>query len=90
MKEAGAAHVNVTADAKVQTKTVADAKETISKKSADVRNNAVAEKNGSAYAGAMGKRDSQAGGVKDDCLMQARARFVEIYPSKARQLAFDQ
>lgn len=74
MKEAKAAQTSAKADAKVQMKT-SNANTTAGEKPADARKDATADKVNAEYAVAKEKCDVYAGGAKDYCLAQAKARF---------------
>jgi len=85
VKEANAAYVTAKADAKVQVKT-SDANAKANEKTAsahsdakvtaaDARKDAVADKSDAQYAVEKEKCDKFAGGVKDNCLAQAKTNF---------------
>lgn len=88
VKEAKAAATSAKADAKAQVtisdanakadeKTVA-ARSVASEKTADARKDAATDKLDAQYLVAKEKCDTYAGGAKDDCLGQAKARFGKI------------
>lgn len=74
VKEAKAAEIAAKADATVQMKT-SDARATANEKSTDARKDAAAEKLDAQYKVEKEKCDLYAGGAKDYCLAQVKARF---------------
>jgi len=74
VKEAKAAQTTAKADAKAQMKT-GTANDTASEKSSEARKDATTDKREAEYAVAKEKCDTYAGGAKDHCLSEAKARF---------------
>lgn len=74
VKEAKAVQTTAKADAKAQMKT-ATANDTANEKSADARKDATADKREAQHALAKEKCDTYAGGAKDHCLAEVKARF---------------
>jgi hypothetical protein len=74
VKEAKAAHVRATADAKVD-RVAADARKDTAEKTADAQRTAASDKNEANYKVALEKCDALAGAAKDTCVREAKARF---------------
>jgi hypothetical protein len=74
VKEAQAAHVKATADAKVD-RVAADANKESSDKTADARRDASADKRDAQYKVALEKCDALAGSEKDTCVRDAKMRY---------------
>lgn len=74
VKEAKAAHVKATADAKVD-RVAADTQKNATEKVAAAKHDAMQDKRDADYKVAIEKCDSLAGGAKDACVHDAKARF---------------
>jgi len=74
VKEAKAAHVKATADAKVD-RVAADTRKESAEKTADAQRTAAIDKNEANYKVAIEKCDALAGAAKDSCVRDAKARF---------------
>jgi hypothetical protein len=74
VKEAKAAHVKATADAKVD-RVAADTHATAAEKTAAARRDAAEDKRDADYKVAIEKCDAMSGTAKDTCVSNAKARF---------------
>jgi hypothetical protein len=74
VKEAKAAHVRATADAKVD-RVAADTRNTSAEKTAEARRDATEDKRDADYKVAVEKCDTLAGNAKDACVQNAKARY---------------
>jgi len=74
VKEAKAAHVRATADAKVD-RVAADTRNTSAVKTAEARRDATEDKRDADYKVAVEKCDALAGNAKDACVQNAKARY---------------
>jgi hypothetical protein len=74
VKEAKAAHVRATADAKVD-RVAADTRNASAEKTAEARRDAAEDKRDAEYKVAVEKCDALAGNAKDACVQNAKARY---------------
>jgi len=74
VKEAKAAHVKATADAKVD-RVATDTRQNSAQKTAAARNDAAEDKRDADYKVAIEKCDALAGGAKDTCVRDAKTRY---------------
>jgi hypothetical protein len=74
VKEAKAAHVKATADAKVD-RVAADSQQTAATKTAEARKDAAEDKRDAEYKVAVEKCDALAGDAKSTCVRDAKAKF---------------
>ena len=74
MKEAKAAHVRATADAKVD-RVAADTHNASAEKTAEARRDATEDKRDADYKVAIEKCDALAGATKDTCMQNAKMRY---------------